>query len=172
MGRPVDEHKAGAPAWLRIAVLTVSDTRDWATDSSGQLIMTHLVRSGHQVVDRALVPDEPKWITEQVETWRGRGDVDAILITGGTGISRRDQTAETIRGLLTKELTGYGELFRMLSYQEIGSAAMLSRAIGGLIGETPVFVMPGSKGAVELAMTKLILPELGHVVREVGKDRK
>src|SRR5439155_17992457 len=101
-----------------------------------------------------------------LESYRDRGDLHAVLITGGTGISPRDRTYETVSALLTKPLPGYGELFRMLSYAEVGTAAMLSRAVGGLMGDVVVLVMPGSRAAVQLAMTKVILPELSHVVRE------
>ena len=159
----VNEHRASAPGSLRVAVLTVSDSRTAETDSSGALIVRLCEESGHRVTDRALVPDEPNLMRPLLETWRDRRDLDAVLITGGTGISPRDLTVETVAGLLTKTLPGYGELFRWLSFQEIGPAAMLSRAVGGLMGTTCLFVMPGSRAAVELAMTRLILPEIGHV---------
>ena len=159
----VTEHRASAPGSLRVAVLTVSDSRTAETDSSGALIVRLCEASGHRVTDRALVPDEPTLMRPLLETWRDRRDLEAVLITGGTGISPRDLTVETVAGLLTKTLPGYGELFRWLSFQEIGPAAMLSRAVGGLMGSTCLFVMPGSRAAVELAMTRLILPEIGHV---------
>jgi molybdenum cofactor biosynthesis protein B len=172
MSDAVALHKADAPRGLRVAILTVSDTRDLATDTSGELIRSFVTQAGHRVVDRAIVPDEPTLIRPRIESWAKSGEVDAILLTGGTGISPRDQTFETVSSLLTKPLPGYGELFRMLSYQEIGSAALLSRAVGGLIGRVAVFVMPGSRAAVQLAMEKLILPELPHVLGEAQKGPK
>jgi molybdenum cofactor biosynthesis protein B len=163
------EHREAAPPSIACAVVTISDTRTTATDRSGTLIVQFLESAGHRVVDRAIVPDDPERIRPLVAGYADRGDVQAVLLTGGTGISPRDQTYETITGLLTKPLLGYGELFRMLSYQEIGAAAMLSRAVGGLIGRLAVLTMPGSTAAVRLAMEKLILPELGHIVREATK---
>jgi molybdenum cofactor biosynthesis protein B len=165
----VAEHRAGARKSLRVAVLTVSDTRTIETDTSGALIVEKLAASGHTVADRAIVPDEPDRMRPLLEAWRDRGDVDAALITGGTGISPRDQTYETVSALLTKPLPGYGELFRMLSYAEIGPATILSRAVGGLMGRLVVLVMPGSRAAVMLAMEKIIVPELPHLVREATK---
>jgi molybdenum cofactor biosynthesis protein B len=169
MSQAVTEHKANAPQSLRLAVVTVSDTRTPETDTSGALIVSLAEAAGHQVRERAIVPDEPARIAGLLEQ-AGRGGVlDAVLITGGTGISPRDQTYETVSRLLTRPLPGYGELFRMLSYAEIGAACMLSRAVGGLMGQIAVLVMPGSRAAVELAMTKIILPELPHLVREARK---
>lgn len=169
MSRAVNEHRADAPTALNLAVLTVSDTRTVETDTSGASIVTMAEAVGHRVVDRAIVPDEPERMTPILRGFADRGDVHAILITGGTGISRRDQTFETVSALLTKPLPGYGELFRMLSYAEIGPATILSRAVGGLFGEVVVLVMPGSRAAVELAMGKIILPELPHLVREARR---
>ena len=120
-------------------------------------------------MEREIVPDEPERMRPLLEAWRVRDGLDAILITGGTGISARDRTYETVSALLTKVLPGYGELFRMLSYAEIGAATILSRAVGGLMGELAVFVMPGSSAAVRLAMTKILIPELPHIVREARK---
>ena len=162
----VTEHRADAPRVLSVAVLTVSDTRTLADDTSGALIVGRLEAAGHRVAGRAIVRDEPDAMRPILESYR---DLDALLITGGTGISPRDQTFETVSALLTKPLPGFGELFRMLSFAEIGSAAMLSRAVGGLMGRTVVLVMPGSKAAVQLAMDRLIIPELPHLVREARK---
>ena len=131
--------------------------------------MTHLEAEGHKVLSREIVPDEPDRIRSLLTALRDRDDVDAILLTGGTGISARDQTYETVTALLDKVIPGYGELFRMLSYEEIGAAAMLSRAVGGLSGRKVVLTMPGSRAAVRLAMQKVILPELGHLVHEARK---
>jgi len=128
-----------------------------------------LTAAGHELVERRLAPDDPERIKPLVLKLSNAAEVDAILMTGGTGLGNRDQTFETVSSLLTKTLPGYGELFRMLSYEEIGAAAMLSRAIGGLIGRTVVLTMPGSPAAVRLAMEKLIGPELGHLVREARK---
>ena len=163
------EHRAAAPASVACAVVTISDTRTIETDKSGALIIDLLQGASHRVVDRAIVPDEPERIRSLLAGYRLRGDVQAVLLTGGTGISPRDQTFETITAVLTKPLPGYGELFRMLSHQEIGAAALLSRAIGGLVDSIVVLTMPGSTAAVRLAMEKLVLPELGHIVREATK---
>jgi molybdenum cofactor biosynthesis protein B len=165
----VDQHRAAAPKAIRVAILTVSDTRTAETDTSGILIGSLLNEAGHVVSDRTIVPDEPARMSPILVAWTERDDIDAILITGGTGVSARDCTFETVSALITKWLPGYGELFRMLSYAEIGAATILSRAVGGLIGSTVVLVMPGSKAAVSLAMTKIILPELGHLVSEARK---
>ncbi|TWU30228.1 MogA/MoaB family molybdenum cofactor biosynthesis protein [Bythopirellula polymerisocia] len=163
------EHRQSAPSAVRCAVLTVSDTRTLANDTSGQLIGEGLQGAGHQVIERVLLPDEPTAIAECVAKLAARDDIEAVLVTGGTGIAERDQTPEAIGPLLTKELPGYGELLRALSYQEIGAAAMLSRACGGLIEGTLVLTMPGSSAAVRLAMDKLILPELGHLVKHARR---
>ena len=165
----VAQHRADAPHVLTLAVLTVSDTRTLADDTSGALIVQRAEAAGHRIAERAIVRDEPDAMRPLLESYRDRDDLHATLITGGTGISPRDQTFETVSALLTRPLPGYGELFRMLSYAEIGPAAMLSRAVGGLMGRHVVLVMPGSKAAVNLAMEKLILPELPHLVREARK---
>lgn len=169
MSQVTSQHRAESPTGLACAVLTVSDTRTPETDTGGKTIADLLAAAGHRVVAREIIPDEPQRMQPLVAQWAARGDIDAILLTGGTGISSRDQTFETISGLLTKPLPGYGELFRMLSFAEVGSAAMLSRAVGGLIGRTVVLTMPGSPAAVRLAMERLILPELGHLVREARR---
>jgi molybdopterin adenylyltransferase len=169
MSQSVAEHRAHAPQGLRLAVITVSDTRTVETDTSGALVASLAADAGHEVAERTIVRDEPIEMRSCLERIHGLADVHAVLMTGGTGVSRRDQTFETISALLTKPLPGYGELFRMLSYEQIGPAAILSRALGGLIGELVVLVMPGSRAAVELAMTKIILPELPHLVREATK---
>jgi molybdenum cofactor biosynthesis protein B len=169
MSDAVQEHRAQAPAALDLAVVTVSDTRTLETDASGARVVELATGSGHRVVQRALVPDDPDAMRPLLQTYAAIPGLHAILVTGGTGISARDQTFETVSGLLTKPLPGYGELFRMLSYAEIGPACLLSRAVGGLIGDVALLVMPGSRAAVELAMTKIILPELPHVVREARK---
>lgn len=169
MSDAASEHRAAAPPSLNLAVLTVSDTRTVETDTSGALIVELAEAAGHRVLERAIVPDEPDRMRPLLEGWRSRPEVHAALLTGGTGISPRDRTFETVSALLTKPLPGYGELFRMLSFREIGPAAMLSRAVGGLAGGLVVLVMPGSRAAVRLAMQQLILPELPHLVREARK---
>ena len=166
----VEEHHATAPQNLNLAVLTVSDTRTLETDTSGALIVELAEAAGHRVLERAIVPDEPSRMHPLLQAYHDRGDLHAVLVTGGTGISPRDLTFETVSALLTKPLPGYGELFRMLSYSEIGPAALLSRAVGGLMGALVILVMPGSRAAVELAMSKIILPELPHIVREARKS--
>ncbi|MFH1268202.1 MAG: MogA/MoaB family molybdenum cofactor biosynthesis protein [Planctomycetota bacterium] len=163
------QHRAEAPKSVRCAVVTVSDSRTLQTDTGGQTAVELLEGAGHQVVHREIIPDDAERMGGLLSTLRDRVDVDAVLLTGGTGLGSRDQTYETVGALLTKPLPGYGELFRMLSYEEIGAAAMLSRAVGGLIGRTVVLTMPGSPAAVRLAIEKLVLPELGHLVREARR---
>jgi len=169
MSQVPDQHRSQAPQVVRCVVITVSDTRTRETDVGGQTIVELLTRAEHEILERHVIPDEPTEMRELLTALRDRDDVDAILMTGGTGLGRRDQTVETVTSLLGKPLPGYGELFRMLSYDEIGAAAMLSRAVGGLMGRTILLTMPGSAAAVRLAMEKLILPELGHLVREATR---
>ncbi|PRO66066.1 MogA/MoaB family molybdenum cofactor biosynthesis protein [Alkalicoccus urumqiensis] len=166
----VEAHKQEAPSQVTAAVITVSDTRTKETDKSGQLIETLLEENGHQVESRTVVTDEKASIENAVLSTCGTQDV--VILNGGTGIAARDVTIETVVPLFTKEIPGFGEIFRMLSYTEdIGSAAVLSRAAAGVVNGTVVFSLPGSRGAVRLGMTKLILPEAAHMVREVRKDR-
>lgn len=163
------QHRGEAPTSVAVAVLTISDTRTSDTDTSGALIKQHLTWRGHEVVDYAIAKDEPAEIDATLRAWIARDDIRAIITNGGTGIARRDTTFEVVTRLLEKELTGFGELFRMLSFPEIGSAAMLSRATAGVANRTAIFCMPGSSNAVKLGMEKLIAPELGHVVHEMTK---
>ena len=163
------EHKKLSPAVANCYILTVSDTRTEATDSSGQAIFDLLFAGGHQVTGRKIVRDEPDQVRAAIEEQLAKPGVQVVITTGGTGITSRDTTYEAITSLLDKKLDGFGELFRMLSYQEIGSAAMMSRAIGGLAKGKVILSLPGSEAAVRLAMTKLILPELGHLVREASR---
>ena len=163
------QHRQESPRQIRAAVVTVSDTRTLETDRGGLLVEKLLVESGQLVTTREIVRDEPAQIRTLMERLVDPAAVDAVLITGGTGIAARDQTYETIGALITKAMPGYGELFRMLSYAEIGPAAMLSRAIGGAIGNVVVLTMPGSTAAVQLAMEKLIVPEIAHLVYEARK---
>jgi molybdenum cofactor biosynthesis protein B len=163
------EHKSQGPQSLRCAVITVSDTRTLENDTGGQSVIDHLQAAGHAVVHREIIPDDPARMRPLLEKLSGRGDVDAILLTGGTGITSRDQTFETVRGFLDKPMPGYGEIFRTLSFQEIGPAACLSRAVGGAARGKIVLTMPGSPAGVRLAMERIIVPELGHFVREARR---
>ena len=160
----VTEHQGKAHRAIRCAVITASDTRTLETDTSGKKIKDLLVAQSHPLVSYQILKDEPNQIAAAVRTLLEEPDVDAIIINGGTGIAPRDTTFEAIRGLLEKEISGFGEFFRMLSYQEIGSAAMLTRATAGVAKGKVVISLPGSTGAVELGMTKLVLPELGHML--------
>jgi molybdopterin adenylyltransferase len=163
------EHKDHAPSSLRCMVITCSDTRAPETDTSGELIQRLLKEQGHTVVGYQVVKDEPA----QIQLWIARGtaneDVQAIIVNGGTGISRRDSTFEAVDEMLDKRLDGFGEIFRLLTYQEIGPSAIMSRATAGIIDGRVLFSIPGSEHAVRLAMEKLILPELGHLVGELTK---
>jgi molybdenum cofactor biosynthesis protein B len=165
----VEEHKTHAPASVNCVVLTVSDTRTEANDTGGQAIRQLLESSGHTVTGHAIVRDDPGAVIGAVSGWLADARPRVIITTGGTGITSRDGTFEAIDGLLEKRLTGFGELFRMLSYEQIGAAAMMSRAIAGTVRGKAIFVLPGSPDAVRLAMTKLILPELGHVVQQLSR---
>jgi molybdenum cofactor biosynthesis protein B len=165
----VGEHKAHAPASVSCFVLTVSDTRTAETDTSGRAIRELLEHAGHQVAASALVRDDPEQVTAIVRRQLADPATRVIITTGGTGITSRDGTFEAVDRLFEKRLTGFGELFRTLSFQEIGSAAMLSRATAGTVGPKAIFVLPGSESAVRLAMARLIVPELGHVVQQLNK---
>lgn len=165
----VAEHRAHSPASVACFVLTVSDTRTLATETSGRTIADLLAEAGHTVVDRQIVKDDPDAVQQIVRGALNDERVRAIVTTGGTGISRRDSTFEAVTALFEKQLDGFGELFRMLSFEEIGSAAMLSRASAGVAQGRVLFMLPGSEAAVRLGMTRLILPELGHIVRELTK---
>ncbi|HEY7057751.1 MAG TPA: molybdenum cofactor synthesis domain-containing protein [Vicinamibacterales bacterium] len=161
------EHRKAAITGVRCCVLTISDTRTPETDVSGRAIVDLLEAAGHVIERREIVKDEPEEVRRRVDGQLGQ--IDAIITTGGTGITSRDSTYEAIEGLIDKHLVGFGELFRSLSYQEIGSAAMMTRAMAGIARNTAIFMLPGSEHAVRLAMTKLIVPELGHVVRELRR---
>jgi molybdenum cofactor biosynthesis protein B len=165
----VQEHKTHAPASVGCFVLTVSDTRTEANDTGGQAIRDLLQANGHEVTGHAIVRDEPETVTTTLNRWLADEATQVIITTGGTGITSRDGTFEAVDGLLEKRLTGFGELFRMLSYEQIGPAAMMSRATAGRAHGKAIFVLPGSPDAVRLAMTRLILPELGHVVQQLRR---
>jgi len=164
-----EEHRKEAPARLAIFVVTASDTRGEAEDESGRFLREAAVSAGHALAGYRIVKDDPAAIRAALDE-AARAGADAVLVNGGTGIAGRDRTYEAVAGVLEKRLDGFGELFRMLSFAEIGAAAMLSRAVAGVWGGRAVFSMPGSRAAVTLAWEKLIGPELPHVVREIRKD--
>ena len=164
-----DEHKKTAPKTVGCFVLTVSDTKTAATDTSGALIRDLLTAAGHRVVDSRIVRDEPADVARIVRDACTRDDVQAVVLTGGTGITSRNSTYEAVEALLDKRLPGFGELFRMLSFEEVGAAAMLSRAQMGLHARRIVVSLPGSPNACRLALEKLVIPELGHLLREASR---
>jgi molybdopterin adenylyltransferase len=161
-------HRQAADKQIRAAILTISDTRSLETDSSGAFLESALLESGHRVLGRDVVKDDPEAILAQMQIWLN-GDAQIIFTTGGTGITKRDNTIPVIESLLEKPMPGFGELFRMLSYQEVGAAAMLSRATGGLAhgGKCLIFAMPGSLNAVQTAWKGIFAKELAHLVYEV-----
>jgi molybdenum cofactor biosynthesis protein B len=165
----VTVHRARGPERVSCAIVTVSDTRTPETDTSGNAIAALLEHAGHQVASRALVKDEVDAVTRAVADALDAGTVDAVILTGGTGLSARDSTYEAVTGLFEKTIDGFGELFRALSFQEIGPAAMLSRATAGVARGHVVFLLPGSEAAVRLAMDRLIIPELSHIVGELRR---
>jgi molybdenum cofactor biosynthesis protein B len=165
----VGDHKRHAPASVRVFVVTVSDSRTEETDTSGRAAKELIVAAGHQVAGYRILKDEPAQVAALIRQIADDRSADAVITSGGTGISSRDSTYEAVASLLDKRLDGFGELFRMLSYAEIGPAAMLSRAVGGLHRGLVVFATPGSTAAVKLALEKLILPELGHLSFEVHR---
>ena len=165
----VQEHKAHGPASVSCYVLTVSDTRTPDTDTGGAAIRELLGSAGHAVSGHDIVRDEPREVSARITARLADAATQVIITTGGTGITSRDGTYEAVHALLEKHLDGFGELFRMLSFETIGPAAMMSRAIAGTAKGKAVFVLPGSPDAVRLAMTRLIIPELGHVVQQLRK---
>ncbi|MCH8287659.1 MAG: molybdenum cofactor biosynthesis protein MoaB [Candidatus Marinimicrobia bacterium] len=162
-------HEQKGPESLNCAVLTISDTRTEETDDGGKFIAEALNAAGHKVQERRIIRDEAEEIKKLVSEFAGTGELHLIITTGGTGIASRDNTIQTLKPLMDKTMEGFGELFRSLSYEEIGSRAMLSRAAGGVVGNTLIFCLPGSLNAVKLGMEKLILPDLGHLVWEVTR---
>jgi len=163
------EHKAEAPRSVGCYIVTVSDTRTEATDTSGQAIADLLKGGGHTVAGRTIVKDDSALVRATIERQLATADIDIIITTGGTGITSRDTTYEAVNALLQKRLDGFGELFRMLSYEQIGSAAIMSRACAGLVAGRIVVCLPGSEKAVRLAMERLLLPEIGHLVQQARK---
>ncbi|MCA9832609.1 MAG: molybdenum cofactor biosynthesis protein MoaB [Thermomicrobiales bacterium] len=164
------QHRAEAPTSVGIAVLTVSDTRTQEDDASGRLIRDHLNFRGHDILSYRIVRDDAAAILDTLQAWLSDPQIQAIIINGGTGIAGRDVTYASIANLIQKPMPGFGELFRMLSWDEVGAASMLSRAIAGVSENTVIFSIPGSVNAVRLALEKLIGPELGHVVHEINKQ--
>jgi molybdenum cofactor biosynthesis protein B len=163
------EHRARAPRSIGCFVLTISDSKTPETDTSGALIRDLLAGAGHAVVGHAIVKDEPAQVTAAIREGCASPAVQCFVLTGGTGVTSRDSTFEAVEALLDKRLAGFGELFRMLSYQEIGAAAMLSRAQAGVVQGRALFSLPGSPDACRLALERLILPELGHLLREISR---
>lgn len=165
-------HRADARKFtvLRCAVLTVSDSRTAETDESGRYLREALAGAGHTVLEHGLLPNDEDRVRSQVQAWMRRDDLDLIVLTGGTGLGSRDRTIEVVRPLLEKEMPGFGELFRMLSYQEqVGTASILSRATAGSANGKLLVSLPGSRAAVQLAMERIILPEGAHAVRELRR---
>jgi molybdenum cofactor biosynthesis protein B len=163
------EHKARAPRYAKVYVVTSSDSRTEATDQGGQWIRTRLADLGHVLSGAAVIPDEPSRLLAELDKARAAG-AQAVLITGGTGVSRRDRTFEAVSSAIARPLPGFGELFRALSYGEVGSAAMLSRAVAGVATDGLIlFAMPGSPQAVRVACDRLIFPELTHLIEELGR---
>ena len=164
-------HRTEALACVPTVVITVSDTRTPETDTGGTLLAEQLAAAGHEVAGRRIVRDEPAEIEAALRAALSEEGVRAVVVTGGTGVAPRDVTPDTVAPLLDREIPGFGELFRHLSYEDVGSAAILSRALAGLAAGRVVFVLPGSRGALRLALEKLILPELGHLAAEAVKTR-
>ena len=171
MSESVEKHREASPERVRIAVLTISDTRTPETDTGGNAIVELMREAGHEVSRREIVEDDAPRIEVVLQEFLADASVDAVITTGGTGISARDTTYEVVSRLIDKKLDGFGELFRMLSYEEIGAAAILSRAVAGASGSKFVACLPGSTNAVRLAMEKLLVPEIPHVVFELRKHR-
>lgn len=168
-----EQHRAEAPSGVRCFVLTVSDTRTEENDRGGALIKELLRAAGHGICGSRIARDDEGAIRDAAVTAiNGITDPECLIVTGGSGIGPRDVSPEALRPLITKELPGFGEIFRVLSYEEVGAASMLSRAFAGVAGRTLLFVLPGSTNAVRLAMEKLIVPELGHLIREVRPERR
>lgn len=165
----VAEHRSTSPRAVSCYVLTVSDTRTPETDTSGRAIVELLLEAGHAVAGRSMVPDDPPQVARTVREALAAAETRVVICTGGTGFTRRDSTVEAVSALFDRPMPGFGEIFRLLSFEQIGPAAMLSRATAGAIGDRAVFLLPGSEQAVRLAMSRLIVPELGHLARELAR---
>ena len=172
MSQSAHEHREAAPETISVAVLTISDTRTPETDTGGDVVEETMRGAGHEVVAREIVRDEASSIRTRLVDLLARGDVDAVVTTGGTGISARDTTYEVVDRMIEKKLDGFGEIFRVLSYEEIGAAALLSRAVAGTVGTKLVASLPGSRNAVRLGMEKLLVPEIAHIVFELRKHQE
>jgi molybdopterin adenylyltransferase len=172
MSESVQKHRESAPQQVRVAVLTISDTRTPETDTGGDTVEELMRDAGHEIVERDIVRDEASSIRTRLVNLLARPDVDAVVTTGGTGISARDTTYEVVDRMLEKKLDGFGEIFRMLSYEEIGAAAVLSRTVAGAVGTKFIACLPGSRNAVRLAVEKLLVPEITHVVFELRKHQE
>ena len=172
MSESVHKHRESAPDRVRVAILTISDTRTPQTDTGGDTAEELLRNAGHEVVERDIARDEASIIRKKLVDLLARPEVDAIVTTGGTGISARDTTYEVVDSMLAKKLEGFGEIFRMLSYEEIGAAAIMSRCVAGSVGAKFVACLPGSRNAVRLAVEKLLVPEISHVVFELRKHQE
>ncbi len=168
---PPDEHRAYGPDHLGFAALTVSDSRTPADDGSGELIERLVTAGGHRLVERRIVADELAAVRAAATELLRRDEVDVVVLSGGTGMAPRDLTLEAVRPLFERRVEGFGELFRMLSWEQVGAAAMLSRADAGTVGGKAVFALPGSPKAVELAMARLVLPEAGHLLGQARRAR-
>ncbi len=172
-GTPAHEHRARGPAAVRCFALTISDTKTPADDASGDVIRAHLAAAGHAVVGSAIVRDDPPAIEAAlrgaIAGGDGRPPAQVVVATGGTGLTSRDSTFEVVSRLVERPIPGFGELFRMLSWEEIGSAAMLSRATAGVVAGAVVFALPGSPHGVRLAMERLVAPELGHLLEQLAR---
>lgn len=172
MSESVHEHREAAPETIRVAILTISDTRTRETDTGGDIAEELLRDAGQEIVARRIVRDEVAGIRNDLIDLLARPDVDAVVTTGGTGISARDTTYEVVERMIEKQLDGFGEIFRMLSYEEIGAAAIMSRALAGTVGTKFIASLPGSRNAVRLAVEKLLVPELAHIVFELRKHQE
>ncbi|MGF1471517.1 MAG: molybdenum cofactor biosynthesis protein B [Rubrobacteraceae bacterium] len=172
MSESVHKHREAAPESVRVAVLTISDTRTPENDTGGDTIQELLEGAGHEIVTRGIVPDEVDQIRTTLVDFLNQDAVHAIVTTGGTGISARDTTYEVVEQMFDKKLDGFGEIFRVLSYEEIGAAAILSRATAGSVGTRLLVCLPGSRNAVQLAVEKLLIPEIAHIVFELRKHQE
>lgn len=172
MSESVHRHRESAPEHVRLAVLTISDTRTPENDTGGDTIEELMRGAGHEIVERRIVRDDAARIRTEIVNLLARPDADAVITTGGTGISARDTTYEVVDRMIEKKLDGFGEIFRALSYEEIGAAAILSRAVAGTVGAKLVACLPGSRNAVRLAVEKLLVPEISHIVFELRKHQE
>jgi molybdenum cofactor biosynthesis protein B len=172
LSESVHRHKGSAPKTVRVAILTISDTRTRETDTGGDTAEQLLREAGQEIVARQIVRDEVTGIRANLIDLLANPDVDAVITTGGTGISGRDTTYEVVDRMIEKKLDGFGEIFRLLSYEEIGAAAIMSRAVAGAVGTRFIASLPGSRNAVKLAVEKILAPELAHIVFELRKHEE